>query len=112
MSKDELSRRILLVSTSAAGLATLAGAQEKSKKKGKDEEEVSPAEDLMREHGVLKRILLIYREVMNRIDSKRDFPPEVVMSSAKLIRTCVEDYHAKLEEDYATAAASKRPRTD
>ena len=43
---------------------------------------------------------LIYREVMNRMDSKRDFPPDVVMSSAKLIRAFVEDYHEKLEEDY------------
>ena len=54
----------------------------------------------MREHGVLKRVLLIYREVMNRIDRKRDFPPDVVVSSAKLIRAFVEDYHEKLEEDY------------
>jgi hemerythrin-like domain-containing protein len=54
----------------------------------------------MREHGILKRVLLIYREVINRIDSKRDFPPEVVMSSARLIRAFVEDYHEKLEEDY------------
>jgi hemerythrin-like domain-containing protein len=69
-------------------------------KKDEGEEEVSLAEDLMREHGVLKRVLLIYREVMNRIDSKRDFPPDVVLSSAKLIRTFVEDYHEKLEEDY------------
>lgn len=67
--------------------------------KGNDEN-ISPAEDLMREHGVLKRVLLIYREVMNRIDSKRDFPPDVVMSSAKLIRSFVEDYHEKLEENY------------
>jgi hemerythrin-like domain-containing protein len=65
-----------------------------------EDEDVSPAEDLMREHGVLKRILLIYREVVNRIDSRREFPPGVVMSSAKLIRTFVEDYHEKLEEDY------------
>jgi hemerythrin-like domain-containing protein len=71
-----------------------------SKKEKDEEEEISPAEDLMREHGVLKRVLLIYREVMNRIDSKRDFPPDVVMSSAKLIRAFVEDYHEKLEEDY------------
>jgi hemerythrin-like domain-containing protein len=69
-------------------------------KKDEGEEDVSLAEDLMREHGVLKRVLLIYREVMNRIDSKREFPPDVVLSSAKLIRTFVEDYHEKLEEDY------------
>ena len=71
-----------------------------AKKKDDEEDDVSPAEDLMREHGVLKRVLLIYREVINRIDNKRDFPPDVVMSSAKLIRTFVEDYHEKLEEDY------------
>lgn len=70
------------------------------KKEAEADEDVSPAEDLMREHGILKRVLLIYREVINRIDSKRDFPPEVVTSSAKLIRTFVEDYHEKLEEDY------------
>src|SRR5690349_6981016 len=74
-----------------------AGAQHK---KQDDDEEISPAEDLMREHGVLKRVLLIYREVINRIDAKREFPPEVVMSSAKLIRSFVEDYHEKLEQDY------------
>jgi hemerythrin-like domain-containing protein len=76
-------------------------AQKPAAKKGGDEdEEISPAEDLMREHGILKRVLLIYREAMNRIDSKRDFPPDVVVSSAKLIRSFVEDYHEKLEEDY------------
>jgi hemerythrin-like domain-containing protein len=63
-------------------------------------EDVSPAEDLMREHGVLKRVLLIYREVIARIDAKRDFPPGVVSSSAKLVRSFIEDYHEKLEEDY------------
>jgi hemerythrin-like domain-containing protein len=74
--------------------------EKKGKREKEEEEEVSPAEDLMREHGVLKRVLLIYREVMNRIDSKRDFPPDVVMGSARLIRAFVEDYHEKLEEDY------------
>ena len=69
-------------------------------KKSDENERISLAEDLMREHGVLKRVLLIYREIMNRIDSKRDFPPDVVISSAKLIRAFVEDYHEKLEEDY------------
>src|SRR5437868_6792525 len=84
-----------------AGMAPLLAQRNKpAAKKGDEDEEISPAEDLMREHSVLKRVLLIYREVMNRIDSKRDFPPDVVMSSAKLIRTFVEDYHEKLEEDY------------
>jgi hemerythrin-like domain-containing protein len=83
----------------AMGACALAGTSVLAADKDKDED-VSPAEDLMREHGVLKRILLIYRDVMDRIDAKREFPPEVVGSSARLIRTFVEDYHEKLEEDY------------
>jgi hemerythrin-like domain-containing protein len=65
-----------------------------------EEEEVAPAEDLMREHGVLKRILLIYDHVRERIASKASFPPDAVSNSAKIIRSFIEDYHEKLEEDY------------
>jgi hemerythrin-like domain-containing protein len=65
-----------------------------------EEEEVSPAEDLMREHGVLKRALLIYREAVRRIDTKQDLPPDTVSSTARIIRRFIEDYHEKLEENY------------
>lgn len=54
----------------------------------------------MREHGVLKRVLLIYRHISDRIETKQEFPPAVVASSARLIRDFVENYHEKLEEDY------------
>ena len=64
------------------------------------EEEVSPAEDLMREHGVLKRVLLVYDEAIRRIETNEDLPPETVMDSAKIIRNFIEDYHEKLEEDF------------
>ena len=77
-------------------------------KKGDENEKISLAEDLMREHGVLKRVLLIYRAIMNRIDSKRDFPPDVIISSARLIRAFVEDYHEKLEEDYLSPGSARR----
>jgi len=86
-----------------AGLALTAApvlAQQKDKDKDKDEDDVSPAEDLMREHGILKRVLLIYRDIADRIDANRDFPPDVVVGSARLIRDFVENYHEKLEEDY------------
>jgi len=63
-------------------------------------QEVSPGEDLMREHGVLKRVLLIYREGIRRIESKQDLPPQVFAASAKLIRRFIEDYHERLEEEY------------
>ena len=64
------------------------------------EEEVSPNEDLMREHGVLKRVLLVYQEIIDRIYNKKDFPPDIVFDSANIIRNFIEDYHEKLEEDY------------
>lgn len=82
-----------------AGVGLLHGA-ETEKKSGEKEAEVGPPEDLMREHGVLKRVLLIYGEVLRRIDGKEDFPPEALAGTAGIIRKFVEDYHEKLEEDF------------
>ena len=47
-------------------------------KKEEAEEEVSTNEDLMREHGVLNRILLIYDEAIRRIQAKEKFDVDVV----------------------------------
>jgi hemerythrin-like domain-containing protein len=66
----------------------------------KEEEKVSPPEDLMREHGLLNRILLIYDEHIRRLEAKQDFDPAVLKDAAAIIRKFVEDYHEKLEEDY------------
>jgi hemerythrin-like domain-containing protein len=54
----------------------------------------------MREHGVLKRVLLIYGEVGRRLDAREDFPPEALADAAGIIRRFIEDYHEKLEEDF------------
>ena len=70
------------------------------KKKDEEEEEVSTNEDLMREHGILKRVLLVYEEIIRRIAAKQDFPPQAVTDSANIIRKFIEDYHEKLEEDH------------
>ena len=59
-----------------------------------DEESLRP-KNLMREHGVLKRVLMIYRKVMSR-SIKKDFRSGDV--AAKLIRAFVKDYQEKLEE--------------
>ncbi len=73
----------------------------KTEAPGQAEEDVSPPEDLMREHGALNRILLIYEEFLRRLASKRvDLDPAIVAASAGLIRSFVEDYHEKLEEDH------------
>lgn len=63
-------------------------------------EMVSPTEDLMREHGVLDRILLIYEEIIKRIDTNQAFSSNLLKRSAEIIQSFIENYHEKLEEDY------------
>ncbi len=70
------------------------------KNEGKEKESgVNPVEDLMREHGVLRRVLLIYEEMISRIKGGKELPSGVIADSAGIIRRFVEDYHEKLEED-------------
>jgi hemerythrin-like domain-containing protein len=64
------------------------------------EDQVAPAEDLMREHGVLNRILLIYDEGLRRLKDGSELNPEVLSKAAGIIHHFIEDYHEKLEEDY------------
>ncbi|SPF36673.1 conserved exported hypothetical protein [Syntrophobacter sp. SbD1] len=71
----------------------------KKEDKGK-ESEVNPVEDLMREHGVLRRVLLIYDEAAGRLlKGSNKLPPGVIEDSARIIRRFIEDYHEKLEEE-------------
>jgi hemerythrin-like domain-containing protein len=88
-----------------AGIFTMAGlrlfAEQANKKSDeKEEEEVSTNEDLMREHGVLKRVLLAYDEIIRRIRANEEFPAQSVSDCAMIIRKFIEDYHEKLEEDH------------
>ncbi len=63
-------------------------------------EAISPAEDLMREHGVLRRVILIYEEVLRRYYKGKEIPADALASAARIIQTFIEQYHEKLEEDY------------
>src|SRR5437870_13122948 len=58
-------------------------------------EEVAPGEDLMREHGVLNRALLVYEAWLDAPAP----PAQVLDGTANLIHRFVEDYHEKIEED-------------
>jgi hemerythrin-like domain-containing protein len=93
---SELDRRAFLRAGGVVGAGLFAPRSEQEK----EEEEVSPPEDLMREHGLLKRVLLVYEEAIRRIDTKQDLAPGAVRDAATIIRTFIEDYHEKLEEDY------------
>jgi hemerythrin-like domain-containing protein len=96
------SRRSFLASAvPASGLVLLSGTEALSASGAKESEEnVSTNEDLMREHGILKRVLLVYDEIIRRIRSGQDFQAQAVTDSATIIRKFIEDYHEKLEEDH------------
>jgi hemerythrin-like domain-containing protein len=64
------------------------------------DEGVTAPEDLMKEHGVLNRCLLVYEEGMRRLQAKQEVPPEVFLHTAELVRTFVEEYHERNEEKY------------
>src|SRR5438067_3083637 len=80
----------ILIAASAIEATTRVFGKEEEKKK---DNEVSPPEDLMREHGVLKRILLVYGEALRRMDAKEDLPPEPILESAKIIRSFRSEEH-------------------
>jgi hemerythrin-like domain-containing protein len=87
----------LLVSVSTlAGITTWSGCKSSE---GEDKE-VSPPEDLMQEHGLLNRVLLIYDACRTQLESGASFPREALSGAAGIIRTFVEDYHEKQEENY------------
>ena len=65
-----------------------------------EDDKVSPAEDLMREHGILKRVLLVYGEIDDRLSHGKEFPPETLLGGAAIIRDFIENYHEKNEENF------------
>lgn len=64
------------------------------------EMEPTPLEDLMSEHGILNRVMLIYEEIIRRLNNNQKFNPECLRKPAEIIRDLIEGHHEKLEEDY------------
>jgi hemerythrin-like domain-containing protein len=92
----------LALGTSIAGMsgAVQAAGSKKRRKESEEEEDVGPGEDLMREHGVLRRVLLVHAEVLRALQGNREVNPQVLQRTGKLIRSFVEDYHEKQEEEF------------
>jgi hemerythrin-like domain-containing protein len=61
---------------------------------------VLPPEDLMREHGLLERLLLVYEDTAQRLDSGDTKVITALGDAADIMRRFVEEYHEKLEEDW------------
>lgn len=80
-------------------------------KKGgeKEEDEVGAVEDLMREHGVIRRVLVVYRACAPKLRANASsVPPDPLQRAAKLMRSFGEDYHERqLEEAHIFPAVKK-----
>jgi len=115
-------RRDFLTASALIGASTFGGAMatcaeppekppaaaDEAAKKSQAEADVSAPEDLMREHGVLNRILLIYDEGVRRLRAKEDLPPDALGQTAEIVRRFLEDYHSKLEENFIFPEFEKR----
>ena len=99
--KNQLSRRDVLhkgsfvVSAAAVGLGGPSVWAEANK-----EPEVSATEDLMREHGVIRRALLVYTELAQSLRKSPDRVNAAALhKTAQLFRTFGEDYHERMLEE-------------
>jgi hemerythrin-like domain-containing protein len=110
------SRRNLIVNATALvmGAASLPAALVAEQK----EPEVTATEDLMREHGVLRRALLVYHSAAEKLRTQpKAVDPQAIVKTATLFRDFGENYHERmLEEKYifpvvrkATGPAAKYP---
>ena len=101
-------RRDFLVKAGTLGVAAACGpsviaagaAKARPRRPSGAAEDVTPAEDLMREHGVLNRVLLIYEEAIRRLEAAVELPPDALAGAAGIVRRFVEDYHERLEEEH------------
>jgi hemerythrin-like domain-containing protein len=77
--------------------------------------DVLAVEDLMREHGVLRRALLVYAQAADRLRRNETIPARALHRTADLFRRFGEDYHERsLEEQHvfpAVIAAGGKPAT-
>jgi hemerythrin-like domain-containing protein len=101
-----LSRRGAMSLAAGAGALSLAGAAALAvapfPSDEHADENVSATEDLMREHGVLRRTLNLYSELAIRLQARKpQIDAAALLDAARLFREFGEDYHeAMLEEQH------------
>ena len=61
---------------------------------------VPPDGDLMREHGVLKRVLLCYREMTSQVQAGGSLNAQHLHDAALVIHDFIEGFHEGLEEGF------------
>ncbi|MGZ3451597.1 MAG: hemerythrin domain-containing protein [Polyangiales bacterium] len=92
-------RAMVALGLGVVGLACTRAKDASDEKEG--EEDVGPIEDLMREHGILERVLLVYEEGARRLEAAANGDAMVAIAkSAEMVRTFIEEYHEQNEEKY------------
>lgn len=104
MTRDLNRRRWLAMSgaamSAALGAPAVLAAAKEGERGEKEQMEVSAVEDLMREHGVLRRALLVYAEASARLaQGNADLPLPALGRTATLFRRFGEDYHERSLEE-------------
>jgi hemerythrin-like domain-containing protein len=97
---DDPKRRDVLFLGAGFLAATLPAVAARKAAPKKEEADVGPAEDLMREHGVLRRVIFLYDEAARRLEAGEKPPLDALASGAGIIRKVIEQYHEKLEENF------------
>jgi hemerythrin-like domain-containing protein len=100
---DNARRRLVIAAGAGIVLAgTHVQSAKAAEKRDDDEKEVGAVEDLMREHGVIRRAILAYRDMAAKLRAKpASLDPELLRRTATMFRTFGEDYHEKkLEETH------------
>jgi hemerythrin-like domain-containing protein len=102
-------RRDFIVTSIAGSGFAVAGWLSSDALAAEQEKKVTANEDLMREHGVLRRALLVYGAAARRLtQNPSSVPAPALASTAKLFREFGEDYHERrLEEKFIFPAVRK-----
>ncbi|WP_248964123.1 hemerythrin domain-containing protein [Sphaerisporangium perillae] len=99
LSTAALAGTVPLAVYAGSGTPALAAARDEHVHRQGHKPKVTPPEDLMREHGVLKRILLVYREGIRRIENGEEgMTAQPLNAAAIIIRDYIERCHEHLEE--------------
>jgi hemerythrin-like domain-containing protein len=71
---------------------------------------VTPGEDLMQEHGLVERLLLVYDETARRIETHAEVDPATLAGATSVVERFIQDYHEKNEEDFVFPALESKQR--
>jgi hemerythrin-like domain-containing protein len=99
-SVPHVNRRAFLIKTGllvgAAGLPGIVGCS--WSREASPAAKISATENLMQEHGVLRRIMLVYEEIGRRLQQGQEFPLSTLTGANAVTRSFLQDFHEKNEE--------------